>query len=70
MRRCPGGDLDGDTIGRNRFEYLFVEHERDNLDNQHEHGRDLFGDGNGYEGMHGLRYGHAHGKSKPDGFSE
>ena len=47
-----------------------MEHGSDHVDDQHEDGRHLFSDSNGYEGLHGIRYRDPHGRFEPHGLCQ
>ncbi len=53
-------------VGGHGISVLFVEHQRNHLHDQHEHGRRLLGHSDRHERLHGLRLRHAHCRSESD----
>src|ERR1051325_9809864 len=64
------GDSNGNAKRWNGGGDIRLEYRSNNLDDQHEYGRNLQRNGNGYEGLHGIGYWYTHGGSVPDGLSE
>src|ERR1041385_6267184 len=64
------GDSNGNAKRWNGGGDIRLEYRSNNLDDQHEYGRNLQRNGNGYEGLHGIGYWYTHGGSEPDGLSE